>query len=146
MFALQVVIGLAREIFAEQENLDNLVQKILLTAADMLQCERCGVYVLQDDRRRPFDIATRMPSLSRGSPVKPATAEFTKAYELNVHSIPAKIEAIPMETFQNSLRSTIARHVLTKSESVGMNSVDIKREFSKMIDYDGYEMQARFRL
>ena len=34
--------------FEEQQNLEKLVQKIMLDAQELLQCERCSVYLLDN--------------------------------------------------------------------------------------------------
>ncbi|XP_025093165.1 cGMP-specific 3',5'-cyclic phosphodiesterase-like isoform X5 [Pomacea canaliculata] len=44
----KLLLHLARGIFEEQTNLEKLVQKIMLDAQDLLKCERCSVYLLED--------------------------------------------------------------------------------------------------
>ena len=41
-------LSLARGIFEEQQHLDSLVERIMLEAQDMLKCERCSVYLVED--------------------------------------------------------------------------------------------------
>ncbi|CAL1549169.1 unnamed protein product, partial [Lymnaea stagnalis] len=48
----QLLLHLARGIFEEQSNLEKLVQKIMLDAQDLLKCERCYVYLLEDSFER----------------------------------------------------------------------------------------------
>ena len=43
-----MLLSLARGIFEEQQNLDKLVERIMLEAQDMLKCERCSVYLVED--------------------------------------------------------------------------------------------------
>ena len=119
--------------------MDKLVEKILLTATEMLQSERCGVYVLQEERKRPFDIG-RSPSLPRT--FKPISAEFMRAYELDIRAESTQIEVLPIDTFQNSLRAAIARYVLAKNETVTLTAADIKAEFNRSCDYDGIDIQV----
>ena len=48
----QLLLHLARGIFEEQTNLEKLVQKIMLDAQDLLKCEKCCVYLLEDTCER----------------------------------------------------------------------------------------------
>ncbi|CAG5133199.1 unnamed protein product, partial [Candidula unifasciata] len=48
----QLLLHLARGIFEEQSNLEKLVQKIMLDAQDLLKCEKCSVYLLEDSFER----------------------------------------------------------------------------------------------
>ena len=41
-----MLLRLARGIFAEQTNLDKLVEKIMLESQEILKCERCCVYLI----------------------------------------------------------------------------------------------------
>lgn len=41
-----MLLGLARSIFEEQNNLECLVTKIMTQARDLLKCERCAVFLL----------------------------------------------------------------------------------------------------
>lgn len=45
----QILLNLARSIFAEQNNLECLVSKIMTEAKELLKCERCAVYLLDLD-------------------------------------------------------------------------------------------------
>ncbi|XP_012945061.1 cGMP-specific 3',5'-cyclic phosphodiesterase isoform X2 [Aplysia californica] len=51
----QLLLHLARGIFEEQSNLEKLVQKIMLDAQDLLKCEKCSVYLLEDSFERKID-------------------------------------------------------------------------------------------
>ena len=43
-----MLLSLARGIFEEQSDLEKLVQKIMLEAQDLLKCEKCSVYLVDD--------------------------------------------------------------------------------------------------
>ncbi|KAL1376695.1 hypothetical protein pipiens_020343, partial [Culex pipiens pipiens] len=45
----QILLNLARNIFAEQNNLECLVTKIMTEARELLKCERCAVFLLDLD-------------------------------------------------------------------------------------------------
>ncbi|KAL4232240.1 hypothetical protein ACF0H5_009814 [Mactra antiquata] len=51
----KLLLNLARGVFEEQQNLENLVQKIMLDAQELLQCERCSVYLIDDTLDAPKD-------------------------------------------------------------------------------------------
>ncbi|XP_070212342.1 cGMP-specific 3',5'-cyclic phosphodiesterase-like isoform X7 [Littorina saxatilis] len=68
----QLLLHLARGIFQEQTNLEKLVQKIMLDAQDLLKCEKCCVYLLEDTCERDISRFThaflsRLGSYSRNS-------------------------------------------------------------------------------
>ncbi|KAK6185640.1 hypothetical protein SNE40_007829 [Patella caerulea] len=44
----QLLLHLARGVFEEQTNLNKLIEKIMLDAQEMLKCERCTIYLLED--------------------------------------------------------------------------------------------------
>ncbi|XP_052269841.1 cGMP-specific 3',5'-cyclic phosphodiesterase-like isoform X2 [Dreissena polymorpha] len=44
----KLLLSLARGVFKEQQNLEKLIQKIMLDAQDLLQCERCSVYLIDE--------------------------------------------------------------------------------------------------
>ena len=44
---VQLMLELARGIFREQNSLERLVRKIMHEAQDLLQCERCVVYLIE---------------------------------------------------------------------------------------------------
>ena len=46
---LQLLLTLAHNIFEESTSLDGLVQKIMLDAQDVLQCDRCCVFLVDED-------------------------------------------------------------------------------------------------
>ena len=41
-----MLLNLAKGIFEEQANLDNLVKKIMKESQELLKCERCNVYLV----------------------------------------------------------------------------------------------------
>ncbi|XP_064603088.1 cGMP-specific 3',5'-cyclic phosphodiesterase-like isoform X2 [Liolophura sinensis] len=50
----QMLLTLARGIFEEQANLENLVQKIMIEAQDLLKCERCTVFLTDEKQEMKF--------------------------------------------------------------------------------------------
>ena len=52
IYTYQLLLHLARGIFEEQSNLEKLVQKIMLDAQDLLKCEKCCVFLLEDSFER----------------------------------------------------------------------------------------------
>ena len=42
------MLNLARSVFMEQQNLDRLVERILIESQQLLQCERCRIYVVEE--------------------------------------------------------------------------------------------------
>ena len=62
---MQVLLQLARGIFEEQTNLDNCVYKIMLEAQELIACERCMVFLIDETiqdvscHRMPFNCALK---------------------------------------------------------------------------------------
>ncbi|RUS86749.1 hypothetical protein EGW08_005472, partial [Elysia chlorotica] len=50
----QVLLDLARVIFEEQVNVDHLIQKIMMHTQSLLQCERCQVMLVDDQKKGTF--------------------------------------------------------------------------------------------
>ena len=46
--SLQVLLDLARVIFEEQNNVANLIHKIMMHTMSLLQCERCQVMLIDE--------------------------------------------------------------------------------------------------
>ena len=44
----QMLLQLARGIFAEQTSLDSVVQKIMTEAIELMKCKRCLVFILEE--------------------------------------------------------------------------------------------------
>ena len=51
LFALQVLLDLARIIFEEQSNVASLIQKIMMHTQSLLQCERCQVLLVDESSK-----------------------------------------------------------------------------------------------
>jgi cGMP-specific 3',5'-cyclic phosphodiesterase len=45
----QILLNLARSIFEEQTNLECLVTKIMMEARELLKCERCAVFLMDQE-------------------------------------------------------------------------------------------------
>ncbi|XP_025093163.1 cGMP-specific 3',5'-cyclic phosphodiesterase-like isoform X3 [Pomacea canaliculata] len=92
----KLLLHLARGIFEEQTNLEKLVQKIMLDAQDLLKCERCSVYLLEDTLEH--DIArfthafmSRLGTYSRSSLVMAMQSTQVKLHNIrkNIYQDPA---------------------------------------------------------
>ena len=140
--ALQVLLTLAKGIIAEQKNIDKIVEKILVTAMDVLQCERYIVHVVQEERKRLDVDMVRSPTPSR-SRKQISVIEFMKVYLLDARTDSTKItQVLATETYENSLSTAIARYVLAKNGPVNLTSAKIKTEFKRSCDDDGIEIQV----
>ena len=47
----QLLLSLARSIFEETSSLDRLINKIMIKAQELLQCEKCRVYLVDTERQ-----------------------------------------------------------------------------------------------
>ncbi|ESO86557.1 hypothetical protein LOTGIDRAFT_71258, partial [Lottia gigantea] len=54
----QLLLHLARGVFEEQTNLNKLIEKIMLDAQEILKCERCTIYLLEDSLENVRPLST----------------------------------------------------------------------------------------
>ncbi|CAH1783001.1 unnamed protein product [Owenia fusiformis] len=121
----QMLLKMARSIFEEQSNLDNLVQKIMLESQDLLKCERCSVYIIDDTMEG--DIV------------------FEKAFDLfacdkeNIKNPSTK----DLESWNNA---EIARHVATTGEILNIPDIEVDAKWGKnqkvMNDYPEFKTRS----
>ncbi|BFY98626.1 hypothetical protein BsWGS_01666 [Bradybaena similaris] len=122
----QLLLYLARGIFLEQSNLEKLVQKVMLDAQDLLKCEKCSVYLLEDsferDPSNPRTTDSKQPRSSekeRPSLRKPEDVHFSKAFELYAGQI-----TIPTaEEIANSKIAYIARCTVVEEEPLNIEDL-----------------------
>ncbi|XP_060580417.1 cGMP-specific 3',5'-cyclic phosphodiesterase-like isoform X2 [Ruditapes philippinarum] len=62
----KLLLNLARGVFEEQQNLEKLVQKIMLDAQELLQCERCSVYLIDDTLDAPHYVQRQVEQQKNG--------------------------------------------------------------------------------
>lgn len=48
----QLMLSLAKGLFEEQSDLEKLIMKIMMEARDLLCVERCGVYLVDDNKSK----------------------------------------------------------------------------------------------
>ncbi|XP_058464177.1 cGMP-specific 3',5'-cyclic phosphodiesterase isoform X3 [Malaya genurostris] len=106
----QILLNLARNIFAEQNNLECLVTKIMTEARELLKCERCAVFLLDLDCGE----------------AKTNTARFTMIFELgsNSQSASANISHPSVNDLNSSTLAQIAEYVASTGETLNINDVN----------------------
>ncbi|KAK0041345.1 cGMP-specific 3 5-cyclic phosphodiesterase isoform X3 [Biomphalaria pfeifferi] len=145
----QLLLHLARGMFEEQSNLEKLVQKIMLDAQDLLKCERCSVYLLDDSFQRDIMSYTsrflnRLSSYSRtgnlvvamqdpsnqfrqackgdntSEPLrKVEDVHFSQAFELYA----GKMKVLTPAEFENSKAAFIAKITLVAGETLNIEDL-----------------------
>ncbi|KAL8579053.1 hypothetical protein ACOMHN_035992 [Nucella lapillus] len=125
----KLLLHLARGIFEEQTNLEKLVQKIMLDAQDLLKCEKCCVYLLEDTcERDPTANQKKLPP-PQDTP-KPRTPEevvFCKAFNLCAKD--GTVTVPSAQVLSVSKTAHIAKYVVTTGEPVNVADADTDGRF-----------------
>ncbi|XP_076439522.1 cGMP-specific 3',5'-cyclic phosphodiesterase-like isoform X2 [Babylonia areolata] len=149
----QLLLHLARGIFEEQTNLEKLVQKIMLDAQDLLKCEKCCVYLLEDTCERDAwtiillashkeqsqdptagqaAIADpKRPSKTADSkkPQTPEEVVFSKAFHLCAKDGTVTVPSV--QELAASKTAHIAKFAVTSGEPVNVPDVDVDGRFGE---------------
>ncbi|GAB0087546.1 Phosphodiesterase [Sergentomyia squamirostris] len=136
----QILLNLARNIFAEQSNLECLVTKIMQEARELLKCQRCAVYLLDLDcgeanhlerilekpsqnvqilsRRQSNVIKVEDILEQQKSPVR-----FTTLFGLEAEHQVSTVSRPTMDDLQNSTLALIAQMVATTNQILNIENV-----------------------
>ncbi|XP_070212338.1 cGMP-specific 3',5'-cyclic phosphodiesterase-like isoform X3 [Littorina saxatilis] len=162
----QLLLHLARGIFQEQTNLEKLVQKIMLDAQDLLKCEKCCVYLLEDTCERDVwtaillsaheekceDAATYNQSETeprRISPapvnIKPKAPEevvFSKCFDLGARDGTVTVPSASVLASSNT--AFIAKFVVTTGEPVKVADLEADERFGTgpFVDTNGNPIKS----
>nr|XP_029730133.1 cGMP-specific 3',5'-cyclic phosphodiesterase-like [Aedes albopictus] len=136
----QILLNLARNIFAEQNNLECLVTKIMTEARELLKCERCAVFLLDLDcceanhLERMLDRPEHQPLSRRTShnvdvedlvQQQKSTGRFTMIFELgSSSSSAANISRPSVNDLNSSTLAQIAEYVASTGETLNINDVN----------------------
>ncbi|XP_072027389.1 cGMP-specific 3',5'-cyclic phosphodiesterase-like isoform X1 [Amphiura filiformis] len=161
----QMLLQLARGIFAEQTSLDSVVHKIMSEAIELMKCKRCLVFILEEhemSRLRRLEqcclegttkiIGKRdtPPSLSRENsdnrdhskrPTKQPSEEtlksigFLKAFDLS-NSDKDKVRDAGFEILHRSVNSDMAKYVAATGETINISEFDAQTRFKPVYDID----------
>ncbi|XP_033757237.1 cGMP-specific 3',5'-cyclic phosphodiesterase-like isoform X5 [Pecten maximus] len=119
----QLLLNLARGVFEEQTSLEKLLQKIILQSQDLLKCERCLVYLLDD--------------------VLDKEVVFCKAFDLCAKD-GGTIHVPSVASLSKSKNAEIARHVVVQGMPLNIGDMDESTTFGKgpHIDEDGFRSKS----
>ncbi|XP_065078537.1 cGMP-specific 3',5'-cyclic phosphodiesterase [Ochlerotatus camptorhynchus] len=137
----QILLNLARNIFAEQNNLECLVTKIMTEARELLKCERCAVFLLDLDcceanhLERMLDRPEHQALSRRTShnvdvedvvqQQKSNSNRFTMIFELgSSSSSAANISRPSVNDLNSSTLAQIAEYVASTGETLNINDVN----------------------
>ncbi|XP_076460762.1 cGMP-specific 3',5'-cyclic phosphodiesterase-like isoform X2 [Babylonia areolata] len=168
----QLLLHLARGIFQEQTNLEKLVQMIMLDAQDLLKCEKCCVYLLEDSCERDTSRFThaflsRLGTYSRNTlvlsmqdpaasqkklpcstvpdvpkPKDPEDVVFSKAFDLCPKD--GTVTVPSPQVLALSRTAFIAKYVVTSGEPVNVEDADMDERFGKgpVLDTSGSRIRS----
>ncbi|XP_023335446.1 cGMP-specific 3',5'-cyclic phosphodiesterase, partial [Eurytemora carolleeae] len=142
----QLLLSLARSLFQEQMSLDRLIRMIITEAKEMLQCERCTVYLLDlkmydevenetwlpQQEKRPGSPSSSVstPKLTRNNTdseslgsaqMKEDLLVFDVAYEMT--ECENSVRVLQCSKFGETRRLDIAKHVAANLEVLNLGSV-----------------------
>lgn len=141
----QILLNLARNIFAEQNNLECLVTKIMTEARELLKCERCAVFLLDLDCGEAQNHLERMldrpekahQTLSRRTSrnvdveevvkqqQKSSSSRFTMIFELGSNNpSAANISRPSVNDLNSSTLAQIAEYVASTGETLNIHDVN----------------------
>ncbi|XP_025093166.1 cGMP-specific 3',5'-cyclic phosphodiesterase-like isoform X6 [Pomacea canaliculata] len=144
----KLLLHLARGIFEEQTNLEKLVQKIMLDAQDLLKCERCSVYLLEDtlehDPANQHDMTANL-SLGLLPEAKQRIREevvFSKGFDM--WSKDGNVTAISGPELSTSRTAFIAKFAVITDETVNVPDVEADGRFGKgpFVDLKGCTIRS----
>ncbi|XP_041368878.1 cGMP-specific 3',5'-cyclic phosphodiesterase-like isoform X2 [Gigantopelta aegis] len=163
----QLLLHLARGIFSEQTNLEKLVEKVMLDAQDLLKCERCSVYLLENSfENARFQINPAFPG-SRTDPCPPpspaATSPlpnnetlkeqdkedcqqdmtFSMAFYLDAKD-KEKIKTPGKQELSESRTAQIAQFVVANGKSVNISDLELDGRFGEgpFVEADGFHTRS----
>lgn len=141
----QMLLQLARNIFAEQSNLDALVQKIMLDGQSVLQCERCSIF-LMDHVENAFDEnlqlkhVTSVREAKRNSLPMPSP-DFVKAFELHDDK-KGSIITPGLHELQNAKNAELAREVVNTGQVINIDAIVDPRFGKELVSHDGFRIRS----
>ncbi|XP_046371540.1 cGMP-specific 3',5'-cyclic phosphodiesterase-like isoform X2 [Haliotis rufescens] len=167
----QLLLHLARGIFEEQTNLQQLVKKIMVEAQDLLKCERCSVFLLEDTFENDIHKFTKrfvarlgqcsnknlvmaMQDPSNMSTPSSTSGEHREARNLQEVSfsmafyLNAKDRENVLEPSQKDLSKSktaeIAKFVVMQGTAVNIPDLEIDGRFGKgpCMDPDGFHIRS----
>ncbi|XP_013378617.1 cGMP-specific 3',5'-cyclic phosphodiesterase isoform X3 [Lingula anatina] len=150
----QMLLKLARGIFEEQSSLEKLVQKIMIEAQELLRCERCSVYLIEEEVAEEQDpkylkrgSVTSMPEIeliSTNGRKEPKDIVFAKAFDLFMKD-KGTIRLLSEKDLVNSKNAEIARYVASTHETLNISDVQSDTRFSRQEgteeEEDGFQLQ-----
>ncbi|XP_060078582.1 cGMP-specific 3',5'-cyclic phosphodiesterase-like isoform X2 [Ylistrum balloti] len=135
----QLLLNLARGVFEEQTSLEKLLQKIILQSQDLLKCERCLVYLLDDVLDKDAD----RPQEDYKRPTSTKEVVFCKAFDLCAED-GGTIHVPSVASLAKSRNAEIARHVVVKGMPLNIDDMDETTTFGNgpHIDEDGFRSKS----
>ncbi|XP_033757234.1 cGMP-specific 3',5'-cyclic phosphodiesterase-like isoform X2 [Pecten maximus] len=161
----QLLLNLARGVFEEQTSLEKLLQKIILQSQDLLKCERCLVYLLDDvldknvltglfakvmekyinhkQLQWAFNKDADSPKEDYKRPTSTKEVVFCKAFDLCAKD-GGTIHVPSVASLSKSKNAEIARHVVVQGMPLNIGDMDESTTFGKgpHIDEDGFRSKS----
>ncbi|XP_071090985.1 cGMP-specific 3',5'-cyclic phosphodiesterase-like isoform X2 [Haliotis cracherodii] len=155
----QLLLHLARGIFEEQTNLQKLVKKIMVEAQDLLKCERCSVFLLEDTFENDINLLNPLDGTNAMDPSNMSTpsstsgehrearnlqeVSFSMAFYLNAKDRENVLEP-SQKDLSKSKTAEIAKFVVMQGTAVNIPDLEIDGRFGKgpCMDPDGFHIRS----
>ncbi|KAK4296300.1 hypothetical protein Pmani_031195 [Petrolisthes manimaculis] len=125
----QLLLHLARGIFEEQTSLDRLVTKIMTEARELLKCERCSVYLLnQEATQEEENVEKRRRGSNDEAPEtlvirQPQTMTVHMTFELRSRDGECKVSRPSSNQLAASIHARLANFVASSGQTININNV-----------------------
>ncbi|KAL3863382.1 hypothetical protein ACJMK2_005139, partial [Sinanodonta woodiana] len=138
----KLLLQLAKGVFEEQSNLEKLVQKIMLESQDLLKCERCSVYLV--DNTSVQDSSNQIdgkPEFAKFHSTKEVV--FAKAFDLFAKD-GACINVPSAQELERSRNTEIAKYVVVNGQPFSIPDLEMDGRFGKgpFVDADGFKTKS----
>ncbi|KAG8200040.1 hypothetical protein JTE90_001898 [Oedothorax gibbosus] len=129
----QLLLSLAKSIFEETSSLDRLINKIMVKAEELLQCEKCRVYLLDTEeedlalqRLDNFDDkTTSLPPIFKPKKFsKPQDVIFTTIFELRRDEQEIRRPSLKDLSGAEAAHVHFARHVVATEQTFNWSGTD----------------------
>ncbi|XP_025093157.1 cGMP-specific 3',5'-cyclic phosphodiesterase-like isoform X1 [Pomacea canaliculata] len=112
----KLLLHLARGIFEEQTNLEKLVQKIMLDAQDLLKCERCSVYLLEDTLEHDIARFTHAFMSRLGTYSRSSLVMAMQSTQVKLHNIRKNIYQVLDPANQHDMTANLSLGLLPEAK------------------------------
>ncbi|XP_046569896.1 cGMP-specific 3',5'-cyclic phosphodiesterase-like [Haliotis rubra] len=140
----QLLLNLARGIFEEQTRLQQLVQKIMLDAQQLLKCERCSVYLLSDfSAEMSFEFSEENESVAEKTYASVDDIKFSTVFVLSEKG-DGNIEIPSAGDIATSQNTKVSKVVVFEKTPMNIPDLEFESRFGSthFVDNSGFKSRS----